>query len=311
MLRKTKSFFKRNLSLSEKETSAFTLLAILMIIFIALPRVFHQEIRGKKQSHKASNQMQLDSLMALIEYEETEPEESEEVEEVKISYPRFGFDPNTASQATFETLGFKIWLAKRIINYRNAKGTFRIKRDLLNIYGMDSTLYYRLENYIELPDEIFATTKPKSKFKKEWEEKVKKIEITPFELNSATREELQQIRGIGEKISERIIKYRDLLGGFHDTTQLYKIYGLDSAVIDKLLSYSTLDKYTIRKINVNLAGLEELRTHPCINYYHAKAIIAYRQQHGPFTSVKDLLRIKIIDKESFKEMKEYLEIKTL
>jgi DNA uptake protein ComE-like DNA-binding protein len=43
-----------------------------------------------------------------------------------------------------------------------------------------------------------------------------------------------------------------------------------------------------RKLNVNKLTLEQLRRHPYINYYQAKAITDYRRLYGPIKSLKDL-----------------------
>jgi len=44
-------------------------------------------------------------------------------------------------------------------------------------------------------------------------------------------------------------------------------------------------------VNVNTAGLEELTSLPGIGPTRAKAIVAYRQSHGPFASVNDLEKV--------------------
>src|SRR5690606_33714388 len=46
------------------------------------------------------------------------------------------------------------------------------------------------------------------------------------DLNTATAEELKSVNGIGDKLSARIVKFRDRLGGFLVDSQLYDVYGL-------------------------------------------------------------------------------------
>lgn len=69
--------------------------------------------------------------------------------------------------------------------------------------------------------------------------KPKKIEV--LDLNLATSEELQKVRGIGPAYSERIVKYRDILGGFSDTTQLKEVYGLKKETIVELLKHYKIE----------------------------------------------------------------------
>lgn len=46
------------------------------------------------------------------------------------------------------------------------------------------------------------------------------------------------------------------------------------------------------KVNVNTAGIAELQTLPGIGPALAGRVVAYRQEHGPFRSVEDLLAVK-------------------
>jgi competence ComEA-like helix-hairpin-helix protein len=54
------------------------------------------------------------------------------------------------------------------------------------------------------------------------------------ELNSADKETLQRIPGIGEKLAMRIIEYRIENDGFSDVDELSKIKGIRAALLGKL-----------------------------------------------------------------------------
>jgi competence protein ComEA len=45
------------------------------------------------------------------------------------------------------------------------------------------------------------------------------------------------------------------------------------------------------RVRLNLAGIEELETLPGVGPVLAERIIAYREQHGPFAVVEDLLDV--------------------
>jgi hypothetical protein len=47
-----------------------------------------------------------------------------------------------------------------------------------------------------------------------------------IDLNTTTPEALEQLPGIGPTFSQRIIRYRDAIGGFDSVAQLKKVYGL-------------------------------------------------------------------------------------
>ncbi|WP_424962308.1 ComEA family DNA-binding protein [Ekhidna sp.] len=136
------------------------------------------------------------------------------------------------------------------------------------------------------------------------EKETAKIEIK--DLNKATAEELQFVKGIGPAYSERIVKYRKLLGGFADTTQLNEVYGLQPETIKELFKHFQILS-DVNSIEINTDSLKVLSKHPYINYDLARIILNYRQQHGDITSPEELLKIKAIDERTFLRLKPYLD----
>ena len=137
----------------------------------------------------------------------------------------------------------------------------------------------------------------------EKENKVAKIEIK--DLNTATAEELQVVRGIGPAYSERIVKYRNLLGGYADTTQLKEVYGLEPETINELTKHFQIQS-EVNAIEINSDSLKVLAKHPYISYDLARIILNYRQQHGDFKAPIELRKIKAIDERTFLRLKPYL-----
>ncbi len=126
------------------------------------------------------------------------------------------------------------------------------------------------------------------------------------DLNFATAEELQSVKGIGPSFSKRIIKYRNLLGGFVDSTQLHEVYGLKPETIKNLLrNFNVQSKVT--PIDINSDSINLLAKHPYVSFDVARIIINYRQQHGDIKSAEDLKNIKAIDDSTFLRLKPYLE----
>ncbi|WP_420317598.1 ComEA family DNA-binding protein [Ekhidna sp.] len=127
-----------------------------------------------------------------------------------------------------------------------------------------------------------------------------------LDINTATAGELQKVKGIGPTFSERIIKYRDLLGGFSDTTQLYEVYGLKEPVIKNILRSFKIDAPVVQ-LNINNDSIKYLARHPYISYDLAQVIVNYRKEHGDINSADDLLKIKALDERTFMRLKPYLE----
>lgn len=61
-----------------------------------------------------------------------------------------------------------------------------------------------------------------------------------FNLNQASKEDLQKIPGVGEETAESMIEYRESHGGFHNLEELSAVPALNSEYIKKLREWVTL-----------------------------------------------------------------------
>lgn len=127
-----------------------------------------------------------------------------------------------------------------------------------------------------------------------------------FELNSADSIDLVQLYNIGPTIAHRIIRYRALLGGFVNIEQLREVYGIDSARFADIAPHLYVDPLSIQLIDINQADIAQLKRHPYLDYYQAKAIVTLRQRSGSYHTTADLLNIPIIEKETFTKIQPYL-----
>ncbi|MDX2304113.1 MAG: helix-hairpin-helix domain-containing protein [Microscillaceae bacterium] len=298
---------------SELETKGFVFLLILMAISVFLPSVF--QLLYPSSAPRAHNAALLDSLWVVLEQDTARTS--------RYAYSKFSsgtkptrkiylqaFDPNEASLETLLALGFSQKTAARLINYRNKGGKFRKKSDLQKIYGVSEQLYQSLEPYISLPRNT-QETKSISQNRKNFQKKDSnennsaKFQIN---LNIADTATFKKIPGIGNVLSLRIVGFREKLGGFVNPEQIREVYGLKKEIADKLLANAVLGDYPIRQININRAELAELKQHPYLSDAIARAIVNYRKQHGDFTSVEELLKIKIINSEILHKIAPYLSI---
>lgn len=127
-----------------------------------------------------------------------------------------------------------------------------------------------------------------------------------FELNTADSLDLVQLYNIGPVIARRILKYRSMLGGYVRKEQLREVYGIDSARYNDIAPHLTVDPSHINKLDINTADIDQLKHHPYLDYYQAKAIIRLREEKGDYKSVSDILNIPIIDSETFTRIEPYL-----
>ncbi|GAB4333670.1 MAG: hypothetical protein OHK0038_10010 [Flammeovirgaceae bacterium] len=225
------------------------------------------------------------------------------------SFTLFAFNPNELGRDDWKKLGIPIFIAERIENYLKKGRRFRIKSDLSKIYGFPKDKYELLQPYIELPDTLLNDSKTTYQKTDVQDKKPEKnlAKILVFDLNSADTLQLQQIKGIGSVLANRIVVYREKLGGFYDFSQLSEVYGLKPEVIEELKKYAKLENVVLRKININTADIETLGKHPYLGFNTAKIIVNYRKQYGKYVQADDLLKVKVLTKEQIQKLQAYLE----
>ena len=220
------------------------------------------------------------------------------VNQTPIKYSKF--DPNNAPENILLENGIPQKQVKMIIKYRSKGGKFYKKEDLKKIYGMPKIVYNNLESYINI-ESIFSKNKPLAKASTK--EPYVPIQI---DINKAPAEEWQKLRGIGPSFSKRIAKFRDKLGGFYTINQVGETYGLPDSTFQKIKP-QLIKSPILKKININKVTEEDLKKHPYITWKQAKLIISYRDMHGDFKLVEDLLQIQAFNQEWFDKVKYYLE----
>ena len=115
-----------------------------------------------------------------------------------------------------------------------------------------------------------------------------------LEINSADSLALLDLPGIGPSFSKRIIKYRQMLGGFVSTGQLAEVYGMDSARLAGFIHLVRVDTTGIRKLDLNKATFKELLAHPYLEYEQVKAIVRFRDKKGTIGSPGELWEAGIL-----------------
>lgn len=210
------------------------------------------------------------------------------------------FDPNKADSIELIRLGLPPKVVRNIIKYRISGGVFVEPGDMAKIYGLSEDLFSHIEYYIKIeanssrkssPDSILIPIK-RSEFEQTKEftpsklyPKVKKISKGEVvDINDADTSALMTIPGIGAGYAQMIINYRKKLGGFVNTEQLLEIENLP----DSLLEWFVVIDTVTTPIYINRATVQQLRSHPYLNFYQARVIVEHRNQNGKIKSLVQL-----------------------
>ena len=212
----------------------------------------------------------------------------------------FEFDPNDLSVDKWKHLGLSEKTINNIRKYLKKGGRFYKPEDIKKIYGLKMDWYKQAEPYIKIR-EINATDVNTGTRKLVNEKKAPLIE-----LNSADSLLLTDLRGIGPVLAGRILKYRNLLGGFVRKEQLLEVYGLSYETFENISQAVNIDTNGITRIDLNSAAYTKLIRHPYLDVYTVKGILNYRDIQGNIKDVNELIDNRIIPEENFSKIKPYL-----
>jgi DNA uptake protein ComE-like DNA-binding protein len=138
------------------------------------------------------------------------------------------------------------------------------------------------------------------------EKKIEKQKPEIVELNSCDTTALIALPGIGSKTAQRIIRFRDALGGFYRKEQILETRFTDTNTLRKILPDLTLNPNLIKKIPIQTANLETLKKHPYLSERQAKVILSFREQHKKLNESM-LKEIKIISADELAKILPYLD----
>ena len=122
-------------------------------------------------------------------------------------------------------------------------------------------------------------------------------------LNTADTTALKTIPGIGPYFARKVIEYGERLGGYVSVDQLDEIESFPLEAKDYLI----VQNPSPRKLNINRLSLNDLKRHPYINFYRARAITDYRRLHGPLKSLDDLRLSKDFPQDVIDRLTPYVE----
>ncbi|WP_282040605.1 ComEA family DNA-binding protein [Winogradskyella flava] len=240
---------------------------------------------------------ELDSLR-LVEFEKNEP---------KI-YP---FNPNYITDYKGYTLGMSNEEIDRLHTFRESNQWVNSVKQFQDVTKVSDSLLASISPYFKFPDWV-TNPKPKSnRYNNSFSNNSRpKAFVQKVDLNVASASQLQKVYGVGEKLSERIISYRNKYkGGFVDDVELSEVYGLTPEVIERIKNEFTVKTpRAIARFNLNTATRDELVQVQYIDYEVANNIIEERTLREGFKSLDELTKVEDFPVKKIEIIKLYLHL---
>ncbi len=291
MIDKIKSYFEIH---SRFRNGILVLLGLLFTIVVVY--YFYDKPLGNQSDFEELTkfQNQIDSLKNLAQQE-------------KKQYKLKPFNPNFITDYKGYTLGLSAKELDRLNLYRNQGKWINSVEDFQNVTKASDSLLNRISPLFKFPAWI---KKIKHSKKKQATKYPTKTYDQKEDLNTVGSSALQEKINLPDFIADRIVKYRDAIGGFVHDMQLKDVKGLYDHQRMKMLSlYTVKNSKEIKKININTASVKDLIEIPYFDFETALNIRDFIKSNGSVSSFEELGKIKGFSLEKIDRITLYLTLK--
>jgi competence ComEA-like helix-hairpin-helix protein len=220
----------------------------------------------------------------------------------------YPFNPNFITEFKAYTLGLSPEEYDKLRAFREKDQWINSVSDFKRVTGVSDSLLEIIGENFQFPDWI-TNPRPKSKFGN-YKQTTERSYEAKTDLNQATKMQLQEVSGIGEVLSSRIISYREKIGGFASDEQLYAVYGLKDEVIQRIKQrFAVKTPGELVPMNINEVSASDIATIPGINFELAKQIWEYVQLREGIDDLAQLAKIEGLTPQKLKLIKLYLSTK--
>jgi DNA uptake protein ComE-like DNA-binding protein len=248
---------------------------------------------SKEDQQWLSMQTKIDSLKSISE---------------DTQYKIYPFNPNFITDFKGYKLGMKVDEIDRLFAYRKTNKYVNSAKEFQNITKVSDSLLAAMSPYFKFPDWVNNKKNYSKQEYTTYNDFSKKEKNVIIDINQATKEDLIKVYGVGEAISDRILKQKEIFGAFVSMNQMQDIWGLSPEVIAELnKNFKITSTSAVKKIDINNISVRELTKFPYFKYALAKEIVTYRSMNNGIKNIEDLTKIKDFPVDKIKIIALYLE----
>jgi competence protein ComEA len=282
------------LQFSKKERIGLAIVLFLLGLFLYLPSLIKPRIQALAYSDTAWFKR-----IDYVAHSKAASNKKDYAKPTVLKPTYFYFDPNNITENQLVLLGLTEKNAQTILRYRNKGGKFREPKYFLKIWGIEPAVAKALIPYIRIVLANSPSKYPAVNISGGYNPTYTPQKIPIIEVNSASIIDWDALPGIGPVLANRIVRFRDKLGGFAEINDVQKTYGISDSLFSKIKPYLQLN--ITGKPSINTAGVALLQK-AGVSSTIAIAIVEYRTQYGLFASLDELKKIVFIQPAQLQEL---------
>lgn len=253
-----------------------------------------------------SNGMIVDKEMLSFQKEVDSLKRLKIIESKPKIYP---FNPNFLTDYRAFSLGIPTEAFDKLMAYRKQDKFVNSVTEFQKVTGVSDSLLQVISPYFKFPDWV-NKSQSNPKFENNYPTTSKSYTNSKqpkIDLNLATKEQLMEVYGIGDKLSDGIINYRAKLQGFSFDNQIFEVWGVDNEVGERVLQkFVVMKKPQISPKNINDLTFKELLKVPYMDYELVKKIFNLKKAGGKIYSMEALKKIDGFPLDKFEKISLYL-----
>lgn len=284
---------------SKRSRRAILVFVGIMLVLVLIPRAyFLLNPADDFEFHQTASQKE-----DFKNFEYKMKEKKQYQKKARFTKPKAKFDPNRYTADDWVSLGLSEKQVAILMKF--AANGFYTDEDLKKVFVISDEFFAVIKDYLVYPEKpVREYNNNPSKNSTNGVDEATHFE--KVELNTATFEELMNIKGFGKFYAEKIIQKRNEFQGFIKEEQLLEIWKFDEEKLENIRPYVYVNTKFVRPFDINTVSYEELKKHPYFTNNVANSIIKLRAQLGRYKRIEDLKKSVLITNEIYEKIKPYV-----